>query len=75
LADFRGLIERNRDGARKVLDALLETPIRFTPTSDTHLVLDPAELLFDVMIKVATKEIGKSEIAAALRSLVSSVAF
>jgi hypothetical protein len=31
LNDFQGLLERNRDGARKVLDAVLETPLRFTP--------------------------------------------
>jgi hypothetical protein len=40
LADFRGLLERNRDAARKVLDAVLETPLRFTPTADNHYVIE-----------------------------------
>jgi hypothetical protein len=41
LADFRGLLERNRDAARKeVLDAVLETPLRFTPTPDNHYVIE-----------------------------------
>ena len=34
---------------------------------------DPEERLYDVMISVATKAIGKPEIAAALRSLVAPV--
>ena len=40
LTDFRGLLDRNRDGARKVLDALLETPLKFTPTPDNHYVIE-----------------------------------
>jgi death-on-curing protein len=38
-------------------------------------VLDPGELLHDVMIKVATKEMGKPQIATALRSLIASSSF
>ena len=34
---------------------------------------DPDERLYDVMIKIATKAIGKPEIATTLRSLIASV--
>jgi death-on-curing protein len=35
-------------------------------------VLDPGEVLHDVMIRLATKELEKAQIAAVLRSLVAS---
>jgi death on curing protein len=35
-------------------------------------VFDPGEVLHDVMIKLATKELGKAQIAAVLRSLVAA---
>ena len=50
-------------------------PARWFSLPNGIEILDPAELLYDVMIKVASKEIGKPQIAAALRSLLSSSDF
>lgn len=41
LTEFRSLLQRDNEGARKVLDALLdETPLKFTPTPDNHYVIE-----------------------------------
>jgi hypothetical protein len=40
LADLRALTERNPQEARRAREALLDKPLRFTPTPDKHHVIE-----------------------------------